>query len=723
MDGELKFGTKIDTSGVKSGMSNIGSIAQKGLGVAEKATKALAVGLGAATTAAGALTKMAVSGYADYEQLTGGVETLFKTSSGTVMNYANNAYKTAGLSANGYMDTITGFSASLLQGLGGDTEKAAQIGNMAVTDMADNANKMGTGIENIQNAYQGFAKQNYTMLDNLKLGYGGTKEEMERLLKDAEKLTGVHYDINNFSDVISAIHAVQDEMGVTGTTAKEASTTISGSVDSAKAAWSNLLTGMADDNADFDTLVSNFVDSVGTAASNILPRVEIAINGVGKLIEELLPVAINEIPKIIDDVLPGLVSAGAGMLAAIGQGILDNLPVLSDTVASMIDGLDKFLYDNQETLTGTVTEIATAVLGSVLNLLPSVIALGEQLIVNICDGLSTALPQLLDQVITIIPTIVNSFVTNFPTVIQAGCDLLVNLTNGILSAIPTMIAMLPQIIISIVNTLLASIPTIIQCGITLLTSLTNALPDIINQIVAVLPQIIDGIVTSLFNNLPAIVSAGFQLLVALVQDLPQIILAIVAAIPQIIGGILGKLGEHVSDIASKGVELLGSLITNLPEIITNIVSSIPDIITAIVGAFGNGVTDMADVGGNLIKGLWNGISDSVTWLYNQISGFANGVLDKVKGLFGIHSPSKKFKWIGKMCMEGFDEPIADYNPYDTLQKSFKANKDTLAADFIGGTSTVNNNSSNQTVIIQQPVRSPSETARAIRRNAQEGLVG
>ena len=257
------------------------SMAGNILGTVAKTTATMVT---AATGAVAALTKASVEQYAEYEQLVGGVETLFKNSSDKVMEYANNAYKSAGMSANEYMNTITGFAASLLQGLGGDTEKAAQIGNMAVEDMSDNANKMGTSMEMIQNAYQGFAKQNYTMLDNLKLGYGGTKEEMQRLLADASKLSGVEYSIGNFSDIIEAIHVVQTELGITGTTALEASTTIEGSFNSMKSAWTNLLTGMADDNANFDVLVDNLVNSMSSFGQNLLPRVEIAINGISQLL-------------------------------------------------------------------------------------------------------------------------------------------------------------------------------------------------------------------------------------------------------------------------------------------------------------------------------------------------------------------------------------------------------------------------------------------------------
>lgn len=244
--------------------------------------------LGAATAAVVKISKDSFNAYAESEQLTGGIETLFDDAYGSVMKNADNAYKTAGLSANNYMEQVTSFSASLLQATGKDTEKAAQIADMAMTDMADNANKMGTSMESIQNAYQGFAKQNYTMLDNLKLGYGGTKEEMERLLADAQKLTGVKYDISNLADVYSAIHAVQEELGITGTTAKEASTTIRGSIGMMKGAWNNLLVGIADENADFDTLMNNFVDSVVTVGENVIPRVEVIIGGVGTLLSSLM---------------------------------------------------------------------------------------------------------------------------------------------------------------------------------------------------------------------------------------------------------------------------------------------------------------------------------------------------------------------------------------------------------------------------------------------------
>lgn len=358
-DGRIIIDTQIDSKGAEKGVKGLGGK----LGSLAK-TGAVAI-TGLATAASGvvtALTTLSVKQFAEYEQLVGGVETLFKKSSGQVMKYANDAYKTAGMSANEYMKTITGFSASLLQGLGGDTKKAAEIGNKAVTDMSDNANKMGTAIGSIQDAYQGFAKQNYTMLDNLKLGYGGTKTEMERLLVDAQKLTGIKYDINNFSDVIEAIHAVQTEMGITGTTAKEASETIEGSFNMTKSAWTNLLTGMADDNADFDVLVQNLVESLGSLGKNLLPRIKIAIEGIGELVRTLLPKILDEIPEMMASLFPKSMQQD---IKRIFEGITEAIKTAADVamqwLPKIIEGF-AWILDNSNAIATGIVGIGTALL-------------------------------------------------------------------------------------------------------------------------------------------------------------------------------------------------------------------------------------------------------------------------------------------------------------------------------------------------------------------------
>lgn len=447
-DGKIIIDTTVDNSGaekdIKSLSSKIGSMAK---------TSATAVAgmVAAATTAVATLAGLSVKQYAEYEQLTGGVETLFKNSSDKVMEYANNAYKAAGMSANEYMNTITGFAASLLQGLGGDTEKAAKIGNMAVEDMADNANKMGTAIENIQNAYQGFAKQNYTMLDNLKLGYGGTKEEMQRLLVDAQKLTGIKYDISNFSDIIEAIHAIQNEMGITGTTAKEAASTIEGSLSMTKSAWTNLLTGMADDNADFDKLVDNLVNSVGTLGENLLPRIEIAINGIGKLIDKLLPSIINKIPELISSILPGMVQAGINVTSSLVNGIVESLPMLLEIGLQALTTLGKGIAKNLPTLIPTIVNLMISMCDMIIDNLPLILDVAIEIILALVQGLVNALPTLIAEVPRIINSFANAIYNALPQILMAGVQIIGMLIKGLIQSISTLVANIPQIIMAIIN--------------------------------------------------------------------------------------------------------------------------------------------------------------------------------------------------------------------------------------------------------------------------------
>lgn len=336
-----KFGNT-DLSGLSDGIdkivSGVGKFALKAGGMA---VKGLAAGAAAGTAALFSLGKAAVAGYSEYEQLVGGVETLFKKSDDTVIKYANDAYKTAGLSANEYMSTVTSFSASLLQSLDGDTAKAAKYADQAMVDMSDNANKMGTDMGMIQNAYQGFAKQNYTMLDNLKLGYGGTKEEMQRLLKDAEKLTGKKYDISNFADITEAIHAIQVEMGIAGTTAKEASETIQGSALAMKSAWGNFLVGMADENADFDQLTDNLVDSVITFSNNLIPRIQKMLP---RLVRGLTKITKNlgkHIPGILEDLVPSLVDGVVGVMGSIYDVAVSMGPVFRKAGMTIVKSIYK----------------------------------------------------------------------------------------------------------------------------------------------------------------------------------------------------------------------------------------------------------------------------------------------------------------------------------------------------------------------------------------------
>lgn len=338
-----KFG-ETDLSSLTSGLDNVlqtvGKIAVQ-MGVA--AAQTIAVGAAAATAGFAALGKQSIEGYAEYEQLVGGVDTLFAKNSKTVQGYAENAYKTAGMSANDYMATVTGFSASMINSLGGDTEKAAKLSNQAITDMSDNANKMGTDMGSIQDAYQGFAKHNYTMLDNLKLGYGGTQEEMERLLRDAEELTGKSYKLYKFSDVTEAIHAIQTEMGITGTTAAEASSTIQGSANAMASAWQNFLTGMANENADFDVLMANLIDSAVTFADNLIPRIEKMLPRLIHGLTEIAQTIGDHLPDLLQQIMPDLAKGIRQLLVSAGDVIVACGPILKqaglDTVKALYEGI------------------------------------------------------------------------------------------------------------------------------------------------------------------------------------------------------------------------------------------------------------------------------------------------------------------------------------------------------------------------------------------------
>ena len=650
-DGSIIIDTRIDSSGFKDGLGKLGGIASKSLGAVTKATALMATGIAAATGAVAMLTKASVEQYAQYEQLTGGVETLFKDSSSQVMQYADNAYKTAGMSANEYMNTITGFSASLLQGLGGDTKKAAEIGNQAVIDMADNANKMGTPIENIQNAYQGFAKQNYTMLDNLKLGYGGTKSEMERLLADAQKLTGVHYDISNFSDVIQAIHAVQDNIGITGTTAKEAMSTIEGSLNMTKAAWSNMLTGMADDNSDFDTLVDNLVESVGALGENLLPRIETALNGVGKLIDKLLPVILAEIPDLISSILPGMVEAGTNIVASLGNAILESLPTVIDYGIQLIQSLLTGIQQNLPSIMTTLVSSLTALILGIDQLLPQLLATLMQGVTSLLNSLAEQAPTLIQANIQSILDSIIAFIDNAPMLLEAGLNLLEGIAQGIVNALPTLIESLPKIIQGILDFFSSGSNDILEAGLNIILTLIDGIVKAIPKIIEVLPQIIQSFIDFFTNNMPQIIDTGIQVLLALIDGLVKALPQLIEMLPQIINAINDGLLAHLPELIDAGVKIIVALAKGLAKAIPQLVGAIPQIVKAIWNAFTS--VNWGEIGSNILKGIGTGIKGAITGMVQVGIEACKTLKDSVKEFFGIHSPSHVMRdEVGKMLTAG-----------------------------------------------------------------------
>jgi phage-related protein len=362
----------VDTSEVDK---NLGDTKEKALSFgdvlkANIAGQAIVAGVKAVAGAVKNIGEAAIQSYGEYEQLVGGVETLFKSSADSVMQYAANAYQTAGMSANEYMATVTAFSASLLQSMGNDTDAAAEKANLAITDMSDNANKMGTDMQSIQNAYQGFAKQNYTMLDNLKLGYGGTKEEMQRLLDDANALNAAqgnytNYTIDSYADIVDAIHTVQTEMGITGTTQLEASTTIQGSIASMKAAYDNFITGLGDENADMAELITNLLGSAVTVAENLLPVVERVLENIGVVVQEKGPEMIEKFVGYAVEKLPQVIELGMKMVLAIVSGLADNLPQIVRSVLDMMATIVKTFVSS----------------------LPDIVDVGKQIVKGLWEGI------------------------------------------------------------------------------------------------------------------------------------------------------------------------------------------------------------------------------------------------------------------------------------------------------------------------------------------------
>lgn len=435
---------KSSASGLTGLFGKVGSAASTvGKGIFNVATNVAKVSVAATTagaTAISALTGLAISSYADYEQLVGGVETLYKTSADKVQQYAADAYKTAGLSANEYMNTATTFAASLVSSLGGDTEQAAELANTAISDMSDNSNKMGTAMSSIQDAYNGFAKQNYTMLDNLKLGYGGTKTEMQRLLDDANKLNAAqgnytNYTINSYADVVSAIHDVQNAMGITGTTSKEASTTIQGSVNATKSAWSNLVTGIADDNANFGQLISNFVDSATTAASNIIPRIEVALNGAAKLIESLVPPIMAELPSLIETVLPQLAQSAVNIVQTLVTGISANAAQLIDSAIQIITVLGNGIYQMLPTVAQSALQIVLTLVSKLNENLPQMLDTAGQMLIAFVEGVSEHLPDIMLAAASIVETLLTYFIEHLPDIIEGAMQMGDAVIDGIIDGI------------------------------------------------------------------------------------------------------------------------------------------------------------------------------------------------------------------------------------------------------------------------------------------------
>jgi phage-related protein len=488
MERELaSSGTAADKMGDE--LSDSGDAAEESKGKFEGLSgvlKGMGAAMGAVVIAAAAtsvaLVKSVLSAYSDYEQLVGGVDTLFQESSGKLQEYAANAYKTAGLSANDYMETVTSFSASLIQSLGGDTKKAAEYADMAITDMSDNANKMGSDMGSIQDAYQGFAKQNYTMLDNLKLGYGGTKTEMERLLADASAISGITYDVSSYADVVSAIHVIQDSMGIAGTTAKEAEETIAGSLSSFQSAWGNLVAGLGNSDADIGMLTGNLVGAFQNVVKNITPIIQNLV--------EALPTAIDAMVVAAGTLLPTLLTAISSLFTQVVASISGMLPGLIPTVVEAVLTIVSALVEN----------------------LPLLMDGAVQLVVALALGIGAALPKLIPEAVKAVMAIVNGLIDNIDLLIPAALTLIVGLAAGLIRAIPQLIAAGPKIISGIVKGLKDSIGPIKDVGKNIIEGLWSGISSMVTWIKDKVSGFLSGIVSDVKGLLgihsPSTVFAG-----------------------------------------------------------------------------------------------------------------------------------------------------------------------------------------------------------------------
>lgn len=660
-----------------------------GSGVA-KVGKGLAIAGTAAATAVTALVSKSVGAFADYEQLTGGVETLFGAGGRSVEEYAqsvgksvsdiqgkydslmsaqnavlenaNKAYMTAGMSANEYMDTVTGFSASLISSLGGDTNKAADYANSALVDMSDNANKMGTDMESIKNAYQGFAKQNYTMLDNLKLGYGGTQEEMKRLLSDAEKLTGQRYDISSFADITQAIHAIQTQMDITGTTAKEASTTISGSWGSLKAAFQNVLVGLTTGGDMFDQSLDALINTAVTFGQNIIPAIKGALSGVGYLIEGLAPVIGETIPPLINDLAPTLANSAVSLISSLVNGLTQNATQFSECLSNMII-------------------VAVAGISTVV---PQLLDAASKIVSNLMQGLTNSMPQIVNGAVTLIEGLVNGLVNNIPLLIMGAVQLVASLANGLIANLPRIIDAGVNLITGIVSASYSMMPQIIQNGMQLVVNLAVGLVRAIPQLIAALPRITGAIVKG-FKSVNWF-ELGLQLIKSIWEGIKSIGSEMWNGVKEktseLWGGVKNVVSEKLNNIKSTydahGRGLKGATFAAIEGVkeyyrtgydainqltggkLGEVVNAVGEKMEVVKGKFSEAFGNVKNTVMTIFENIKNGITEKISAAVNKVKEIFGSIADKVSEVWGkikgiIKAP--KIVQKGTVSIAGVSTPI------------------------------------------------------------------
>ncbi len=703
-DGYLNFDTKINEKGFNDGISKLGKLGKSGLSIVSKAMTGTIAAVG---TGAAAIIKSSLGVVANMEQQVGGVETLFKDSANTVIANANKAYKTAGMSANNYMETVTSFSASLLQSLGGDTAKAASYADRAIVDMSDNANKMGTNMRDIQNAYQGFAKQNYTMLDNLKLGYGGTQEEMKRLISDASKMTDVQKELGvtvdasslSFGNIVNAISVVQKQMGITGTTSKEAATTIEGSVNSAKAAWENFEAGVISAN--------DLVDTFWTAAQNIFTNLGQIIPRLGKTGMDVVSAlagkiggAVPQVKGFTDSIsklaneLKGMNSDQLLNLGKMAVVIAGSAPALSifgkgiGTVKTAVGGFNGIIdgtVGKIGKIPGTVKSVSSSLSGAIGKFTAPFKNIGSavmQGLGNVGTKISrygsiigNAFKPILAKAATFAPTffklinigagaaiivagmglIYSQFGTQIDQLLllvqTKGPEVITNFANGITAALPGLVAQGATLIMGILNAITVNLPALVSAGVSIISTLAGSLGAQLPKLIPCAVQMILTLVTSLISNLPQLITSGLNLMNGLASGIANSIPLVAAKAPVIIGKLASTIITNLPKILTAGVQIISKLAVGLVQGIPALIGKIPSMVSQIKNAFTS--VNWGSVGMNIIKGIASGLTGAAGAIVEAAKSAANKALDAAKSALGIHSPSRVFRdQVGKMMALG-----------------------------------------------------------------------
>ena len=533
---------------------------------------------------------------ADLEQSIGGIETLYKDSADKMKQYAADAYKTAGVSANQYMEMSTSFAAGLVKSLGGNTDAAAEAANTAIIDMSDNANKMGTSMESIQMAYQGFAKQNYTMLDNLKLGYGGTKTEMERLLKDAQEISGVEYNIDNLADVYDAIHVIQGKLGVTGTTAKESASTFSGSMASMKA-----------------------------AAQNLMGQIALGMD-IGPALNALADTAIT---FLVGNLIPSLLNIFTALPGAIFNILTVSLPTALETFFMNTDS--EVMQKLQTSVTNAITTIQT--------------------------GITEGIPMLFAMIQSVLTSIHQWVIADMPALLTRGVEMISNLANGMFSAIPEVLSSIGQILSELLATIQDALPSLLDNGIQLVTNMATGMLENLPAVLEAIGQIIAKLITFLLNNMPVIFQKGWELIQNLAQGIWNNLPAILSAIGNVLSSLLSALISSLPQFLAKGRELLGKIAEGIRNAVGTVLGAIGSVISQMISKAGSFVGQMVSAGFNLLMGLGQGIRNAVGNVISQLMGSLKSIVQSALDFLGIASPSKVFAEMGEFMDLGLAEGI------------------------------------------------------------------